>query len=253
VKTYPHPCERYDDLVCTAGITEDGEWIRLYPINYRGLDPRRELLPYQWVEVMLEAEGHGGDPRPESRRPNLETLEVCGEPLSAKDNWRARKDFVDRLPVCSMGALIAQGGSEHRSLGVVRPARVYDIEVNKVAREWSPQQLELMDELGLFDSSGRYFRKLPFEFYYLFDCKGDLRPHRSLITDWELGAFYLKEERRLGDGTAAAQSVKDRFLNALCGRSMDTLFFMGSVRRGKSWNTLGVFHPERESQLSLLE
>lgn len=33
VKTYPIPSKRYDELVCTAGVTERGDFIRLYPIN----------------------------------------------------------------------------------------------------------------------------------------------------------------------------------------------------------------------------
>ena len=35
VMTYPHPSRGYLELVCTAGITEQGEWVRLYPIDYR--------------------------------------------------------------------------------------------------------------------------------------------------------------------------------------------------------------------------
>ena len=31
VLTYPHPSEKYEELVCTAGINESGEWVRLYP------------------------------------------------------------------------------------------------------------------------------------------------------------------------------------------------------------------------------
>lgn len=37
VKTYPIPSTKYDELVCTAGVTEEGEFIRLYPINFRDL------------------------------------------------------------------------------------------------------------------------------------------------------------------------------------------------------------------------
>ncbi len=35
VMTYPHPSSKYGELVCTAGITEALEWVRLYPIDYR--------------------------------------------------------------------------------------------------------------------------------------------------------------------------------------------------------------------------
>ena len=37
VKTYPIPSSRYDELVCTAGVTETGDLVRLYPINFRDL------------------------------------------------------------------------------------------------------------------------------------------------------------------------------------------------------------------------
>ena len=32
VTTYPLPSRSYDELVCTAGITEEGNWIRIYPV-----------------------------------------------------------------------------------------------------------------------------------------------------------------------------------------------------------------------------
>lgn len=35
VMTYPHPSRGYQELVCTAGVTDAGEWVRLYPVDYR--------------------------------------------------------------------------------------------------------------------------------------------------------------------------------------------------------------------------
>ena len=32
VTTYPLPSKTYDELVCTAGMLEDGRWIRIYPV-----------------------------------------------------------------------------------------------------------------------------------------------------------------------------------------------------------------------------
>lgn len=34
VKTYPIPSDTYDELVCTAGVTENGDFVRLYPIRF---------------------------------------------------------------------------------------------------------------------------------------------------------------------------------------------------------------------------
>ncbi len=37
VKTYPTPSAKYIETTCVSGITEDGHWIRLHPINFRSL------------------------------------------------------------------------------------------------------------------------------------------------------------------------------------------------------------------------
>ena len=49
VKTYLRPSFKYRELVCTAGITENGKWVRLYPINYRYLNYNKWYKKYQWI------------------------------------------------------------------------------------------------------------------------------------------------------------------------------------------------------------
>lgn len=34
-KAYPEQSKRHGSVACTAGITNDGKWIRLYPIDMR--------------------------------------------------------------------------------------------------------------------------------------------------------------------------------------------------------------------------
>ena len=37
VKAYPQPSERYEELVCTAGLLNGTKWIRIYPVSFRFL------------------------------------------------------------------------------------------------------------------------------------------------------------------------------------------------------------------------
>ena len=67
VKTYPTLSSTYGELVCTAGITEDGSWIRIYPIPFRRLKEYYRFEKYTWIELPLEKNKQ--DPRPESFRP----------------------------------------------------------------------------------------------------------------------------------------------------------------------------------------
>ena len=67
VKTYPSISVKYDELVCTAGIDEQGNWIRIYPIPFRKLDYSKQYQKYHWIEIDLVK--NSKDFRPESYRP----------------------------------------------------------------------------------------------------------------------------------------------------------------------------------------
>ena len=43
VKTYPELSKTYGETVCTAGLREDGTWVRLYPVPFRRLEGREDL------------------------------------------------------------------------------------------------------------------------------------------------------------------------------------------------------------------
>lgn len=55
VKTYPIPSAKYDELVCTAGVREDGSFVRLYPINFRDLQgiAGKSLQEIEGLELRL--------------------------------------------------------------------------------------------------------------------------------------------------------------------------------------------------------
>lgn len=62
--TYPTISKKYDELVCTAGVQQDGSWIRIYPLPYRRLDSKHQFKKYQWIELPLKK--NPNDRRPES-------------------------------------------------------------------------------------------------------------------------------------------------------------------------------------------
>ena len=68
VKTYPTLSYEYDELVCTAGVLEDGSWIRLSPIPFRRMDYEKQFKKYQWIEIDVSKRRE--DMRPESFIPD---------------------------------------------------------------------------------------------------------------------------------------------------------------------------------------
>jgi len=251
VMTYPHPSRSHNELVCTAGITELREWVRLYPIDYRYRPKSQRFQKYQWIEVELEARGAANDNRKESRKPNLDSLRLVGEKLDTKKDWQARRDIVDQLPHHTLRELKRKHDEDKTSLGIVRPTRVLDMEIREADSEWKPEWANLFQQMALFGPQQKPLRKIPYTFHYVFECDDDDKPHKAMCEDWELGVLFLNEAERLGSEQAAAESVKKKFLDELCSPKRDTRFFMGTFFPYNTWLVLGIFYPTKQSQGSL--
>src|SRR5690606_21819192 len=108
VKTYPTLSRKYGETVCTAGVREDGSWVRIYPVPFRRLDEQQQYSKFDWLECRLSR--HSSDPRPETFRPvEQNELRPVGH-IDAANNWRERRRVLlktarvyDRLDVLISG------------------------------------------------------------------------------------------------------------------------------------------------------
>lgn len=253
VMTYPHPSSSYQELVCTAGITKAGEWVRLYPIDYRYRPREQQFRKYQWIELDLEPKGAGNDDRKESRRPNLDSIQILGAPLSTADAWKERRAIIDALPHSTRKQLEVAYATDKTSLGIVRPTRILDLEIREADAEWKPEWKKLFSQLTLFGPQQKPLRKIPYSFHYIFECEDSEKPHVAMCEDWELGVLFLNESERLGSDKLAAESVKTKFFGELCRSDKDTRFFMGTFFPYNTWLVLGVFWPPKVSQGTLFD
>ena len=261
VKTYPTLSSKYDELVCTAGITEDGEWIRLYPVLFRQLDFDQQYKKYQWVE--LEVEKRTEDPRPESYKPlNIDQM-VRGDRVDTKDNWILRKSLVLKKVYKDMDKLIAANKNDSGlSLAVFKPKEIIDFTIKLCDREWNKKKLNGIkaraSQLDLFgeksDNLFEVVRKLPYKFKYKFkDING--KESHIMVEDWELGQlFWNCLSRSGGDESVACEKVRQKYLGEF--RKKDLYFYMGTTRRwdrvGRNpFLIIGVFYPPKTSALSL--
>ena len=250
VKTYPIPSAKYDELVCTAGVTEEGDFIRLYPVNFRDLPFSRQYRKYQWIEV--EAEKHGGrDVRKESYRPDCESIRILGEPLKSNPgNWAGRARYALAKEARSMEDLYDRQMADRTSLGVFRPKKVHDLVVSPDTPDWKPAFKAALCQARLWETravSKEPPRKVPFKFQYYFECD-DPRcngRHRMMIEDWEVGALFWNLVRQGASPKEAADKVRNKFMDDLCGPDKDTHFFVGTVlAHPKTWVVVRVFYPK---------
>jgi len=253
VKTYPIPSAKYDELVCTAGVTETGEFIRLYPINFRDLPYKKQYKKYQWIEV--EATKYvGRDVRKESYRPNCETLHTVGDPIPTQPgNWSERARYALARRARSMEELYDRQAVDKTSLGIFRPKVVKDLVISANDAEWSPSFIAALNQSRLFEERNRTKvppRKVPFKFHYEFECDDPrCTGHHMMIEDWEVGALYWNLIARGCSPDEAAAKVKQKFLGEICGPDKDTHFYVGTIlSHPKSWVVIGVFWPKRTAK-----
>ncbi|MDE2858855.1 MAG: hypothetical protein OXN94_13510 [Chloroflexota bacterium] len=248
VKTYPLPSRKYRELVCTAGVTANGDFVRLYPINFRKLDDEQQYKKYQWIEV--NANKHSGrDFRKESFYPVVDSIRL-GEYIPTRSgNWDTRAKYILAKKSQSMEELYDRQSVDQTSLGIFKPKTIDDLEITSTTGKWSTNQESALLQLGLWDSPkkrSKPLRKVPYSFHYRFKCD-DVRckrNHRMSIHDWEVGVLFWKLVDAGATPEKAAHAVKSKFLNRLCGGDRNTHFFVGTMLDYPSWIVLGLFSPK---------
>jgi hypothetical protein len=244
VMTYPMPSATHKELVCTAGVLEDGSFIRLYPVSFRYQPYWQWYKKYQWIEV--EVKKNEKDPRKESWRPKLDTIRTLGKPIPTDKNWAQRKKYVLAQGVRSIKELEEARKADNTSLGIVKPSEVSDFLIEPSEADWKPQWRSVLAQNWLFGPGQKPLEKIPFKFSYKFKC-GHSRctGHTMMIEDWEVGRLWLRMRDKHGDPLKAAEDVRNKFLHEICSPDRDPHFFVGTVLPYNTWIILGVFWPKK--------
>ena len=215
VKTYPIPSSKYDELVCTAGVRETGDFVRLYPINFRDLPYSQQYKKYQWIEVMAEPHGTS-DVRKESYRPDSDSIQLGETVKSNRGNWQERARYALAKKARSIEDLRDRQKADGTSLGIFKPKIVHDLVFSPDEPDWKPQFKAALKQARLWEprkvSLREPPRKVPFKFQYQFECHDSrCKGHKMMIEDWEVGALFWKLVDQGIDHKDAATKVREKF------------------------------------------
>ncbi len=252
VKTYPH-IDAFEESVCTAGIAESGEWVRIYPIPFRSLNDPKRYKKYQWIE--LELKKSKKDSRAESFSPvNMEKVHL-GEVLGTDGgSWKRRKETVLKKVYTKIGDLTCRSERKNLSLAVFKPTKIKNFYVEQVSRDWPKEKVEeFRNQFRLFSNQKNPFeslKKLPYKFYYEFEDSVGTVSKLSII-DWELGALFWKQLESKGNEEKALDDVKKKYFDDFT-KNKDLYFFLGTTKRNhftarNPYMIIGVFYPKKES------
>jgi hypothetical protein len=245
VKAVPRPSKTYQETVCCAGITEAGEWRRLYPVRFRQLAEEQQFVRWQWVNYTSRVPR--GDHRKESRRIEENTL-TTGKRLPEADR------LAMLLPLVRSSTKEAAARGE--SLALIEP-RDLRLRAKPKSAKLIEAERHAIQEAGrqhsFLDSSLTKFEPCPYAIQIAFtDQDGDR--HSPQCGDWEATATFFHLRRRLMSDQEIITHLTDAYTGVRPRRRI--LFAMGTVaRRPRQWLLLGVLRvqeptPARYQQLS---
>lgn len=245
VKTYPNPSSTYGETVCTAGITEGGRFIRLYPVRFRLLAGDKRFSKYTWIRVPVKKARN--DARPESHRLNDEHIE-CQETLDTKRCWEERKKIVLPLLSPSVEALQARQSLDGTSLGIVKPKRISDFSIEDAeSPDWTPKELANLTKEDLFAGAPKWvLEKIPWVFTYTFYCDdASCHGHTMRLLDWEVAQSFRSWRLRYPDPERLREALCQRYRDEMIGK-YDTHFYLGTIaNHPRSWTIIGLFYPPK--------
>jgi hypothetical protein len=263
VKTYPTLSRKYGETVCTAGVREDGSWVRIYPVPFRRLGDTEHYRKYDWLECDLLPTRT--DPRPESRRPfDVNQLEPKGH-MGTEDGWRERRRLLLQTArvYTRLQELIDGAHANELSLAVFKPTKLIDFVWEEEERDWNPDKVAefraVAKQADFFSDESwretfRLIPKLPYSFSYRFE-DADGKSSKLIILDWEIGALFHNCLKLAGGNEAVAltkvrQKYWDEFMKT------DLHFFLGTTQQfhqvaPNPWVIIGLFQIPHERQRSM--
>jgi len=145
VKTYPAPAHKGVEVSCKAGISQERQWIRLFPVPFRFLEEEQQFSRYQWIDVQVRRARN--DPRPESHNLNGSSIRIMPPPVRG---WGAREQILSplrRFSLCEIERERERHG--HPTLGVFRPGRIKGFKLKPTEHpNWTANELAILNQSG---------------------------------------------------------------------------------------------------------
>lgn len=253
VKAYPVVDQvSFSEAVCVAGITvqQPHRWVRLFPLDFRGLTRVRQFRKYEVIAV--DTTKSTKDSRPESRTPVLDSITKREHLGTDGGTWRRRLRLIDAVEDESMCGIQRLQKGTRKSLGVFRPKEISDLTVSPAPPEFAESQKAVIDQASLFggragDSDRNVLEPLPVKAVFHYRCSDpSCKGHHQSLIDWELGQLFRRLRDSGSDEATCMEQVRDQFLG-YCADGYDVRFFTGSMlSKPTSFLILGLAYPKRQ-------
>ena len=243
VKAYPEPSSRYGETVCTAGITENGEWIRMYPVPMELFRHPNSIPRYSWIEVDCKKATREKFRRKESYKIRPNSIRIVDNSLTRSPvNWKRRNEIILPLLNESVRELEEAFENDRTSLGLVKPEIVDGFYETGEMRDYE-KEVSLGIQMTIFGDRKPELEKLPHMFRYKFKCPiENCRGHDMrglgiipIIRSWRY---------RYPDHKILWEKIYQRYYTDFT-QKCDLYFYMGTHSLYKAWMIIGLYYPRK--------
>ena len=250
VKAYPEKSKKYGPVVCVMGLTEEGEWIRLYPITMDVFSGKDKLRKYDWIEVECKKADEKLN-RKESYKIRNGSLKIIDRSLSTgkvrgKVNWHGRNELILKHVSPSLEFLKDKFDEDRTSLGLIKPVEVIDF-----IRKGKLQiyQDNKVFQQSLFGTGMPVVEEIPHLFSYRFRCSGcvEKKEHNIQCEDWELFESYRSWGQRYQDVNVLWEKLYQKYYTDMLDK--DLYFYVGTFSQYPTWLIIGLYYPPKDVEV----
>ena len=247
VKTYPNLSQKYVETVCAAGITDKGEWKRLYPIPFRNLPFDKRFKKFDWIEVETQKNDKEKLRRAESHKINPDSIKIIGNLGTGQNrDWAERNKILLPLANRSLEELEELKESKRISLGLVKPKELIDFTLTPLeeCRDWEKDLIEGTQQT-LFGEYKSPLDKIPWKFSYVFKCDDQkCNGHSLMCEDWELLESWRSWKNTYKTNELLWQKFKQKYFDWMKNRNLH--FIIGTESRFNKFLIIGLYYPPKK-------
>jgi len=255
-KTYPTKSKKYTELVCTAGIDEEGKWYRIYPIPTKTLKEYEGLKKYTWIEAEITKDT--SDNRPESYKINTSTVKLLNKIPTDKE-WMYRKDIVLKSKIYNNLTEIITLANQDNSLSLClfKPQKILHVyfeskeietftEADKKA--FRNANLNLFEHSSTCEIEFKTIPSLPYSIKLEFkDNQG--KKSKMNILDWEINQLYWTLKNKSNDDKKIKDGIRDKIFWMVEERNL--YLCLGTMKQMHGWTSnpftiIGLFYPPKD-------
>lgn len=255
-KTYPTRSKKYIELVCTAGVDEEGNWYRIYPIPTKTLKEYEGLQKYTWIDAEIAKDL--SDNRPESYKINISSVTLL-DTVSRDKQWQYRKDIVLKLQVYeNLEKIIIFANKENAlSLCLFKPSKFLNVYfetketeafTDEEQKAYKNANLNLFEHNNNCEVEFRAMPLLPYSIKLLFE-DNDGQKSKMNILDWEINQLYWSLKKSKKSDKEIKDGIKEKIFWMINNR--DLYLYLGTMKQMHGWTSnpftiIGLFYPPKD-------